>query len=87
MTVEPDDVAYTTSSPARSTGAAPWFAISTNSSDADAPPVWTSDTTRLETGQATSAASAADGTDPYPRDQDKGEDESGESHMPGAIHD
>src|SRR3954447_13557135 len=42
----------------RSTGAAPWFAISTNSSDALEPPVWTSDTTRVETGQATVAASA-----------------------------
>ncbi len=36
----------------RSTGPAPWFAISTNSSDALDPPVWTSDTTRVETGQA-----------------------------------
>src|SRR5690349_4812854 len=42
----------------RSEGAAPWFAISTNSSDALEPPVWTSDTTSVETGHATEAAKA-----------------------------
>src|SRR5689334_7671705 len=40
----------------RSTGPAPWFAISTNSSEALDPPVWTSDTTSVDTGQATDAA-------------------------------
>src|SRR6185295_10172575 len=44
------------SSPARSTGDVPAFAISANSSEADAPPVWTSDTTSVETGHATAAA-------------------------------
>src|SRR6185295_20336032 len=43
------------SSPARSTGDVPAFAISANSSDAEAPPVWTSDTTSVETGQAIAA--------------------------------
>jgi hypothetical protein len=56
VTVEPLDVAYTISSPARSTGPLPAFAISANSSEADAPPVWTSETTKVEVGQATARA-------------------------------
>ena len=56
VTVEPDDVAYTSSRPARSIDVAPWFAISTNSSDAEAPPVCTSETTSVDVGQLTTAA-------------------------------
>src|SRR4029079_19188658 len=57
VTVEPDDVAYTTSRPWRSTGDVPWFATSTNSSEADDPPVWISETTREDGGHATTPAS------------------------------
>src|SRR5437773_12116523 len=42
-----------------STELGPPFASSMNSSDADAPPVWTSDTTSDETGQPTAATSDA----------------------------
>src|SRR6478609_4281316 len=56
VTVEPVAVAYTTSRPARSTGPPPWLATSTNSSDADAPPVCTSETTSVDGGQPTAAA-------------------------------
>jgi hypothetical protein len=56
VTVLPVDVAYATSSPARSTATAPAFEISANSSDADAPPVCTSDTTSADVGQLTAAA-------------------------------
>ena len=59
VTVLPVDVAYTTSSPVRSTATAPAFEISANSSDADAPPVCTSDTTSVEVGHATAAARSA----------------------------
>jgi len=59
VTVLPVDVAYTTSRPVRSTATAPAFEISANSSDADAPPVWTSETTSVEVGHATAAASSA----------------------------
>src|SRR6187397_15799 len=41
-----------------STGPPPWLAISTNSSEAEAPPVWISDTTRLEVGHVTGPATA-----------------------------
>ena len=58
VTVEPLDVAYTSSRPIRSVGPAPWFAISTNSSDALDPPVCSSDTTRVDGGHGTVAASA-----------------------------
>jgi hypothetical protein len=40
----------------RSTAPGPAFAISANSSDADAPPVWISETTRVDVGQLTAAA-------------------------------
>ena len=53
--VEPVDVTYTSSSPLRSTASEPAFASSANSSDAEAPPVWTSEMSRVETGQATAA--------------------------------
>jgi hypothetical protein len=59
--VLPVDVAYTTSSPARSTATAPAFEISANSSDADAPPVCISDTTSADVGQLTVAARSAPG--------------------------
>jgi hypothetical protein len=59
VTVLPLDVTYTTSNPLRSTATAPAFEISANSSDADAPPVWTSETTSVDVGQATAPASAA----------------------------
>jgi hypothetical protein len=44
--------------PARSRVDNPTFAISTNSSDADAPPVWISETMRVDGGHATAAAGA-----------------------------
>jgi len=59
VTVLPVDVAYATSSPDRSMATAPAFEISANSSDADAPPVWTSETTSVEVGHATAAARTA----------------------------
>src|SRR6266550_6777988 len=58
VTVLPVDVAYTTSRPARSTALGPTLLISANSSEADEPPVWTSDTRREETGQVTAASGA-----------------------------
>src|SRR6186997_3594299 len=58
VTVDPLDVAYTTSSPIMSTGPDPWFATSTNSSDALEPPVCTSETTTVEAGHGTVAARA-----------------------------
>jgi hypothetical protein len=48
VTVDPDDVTYTTSRPARSTGVVPAFVSSMNSSEADAPPVSSSDTSRVD---------------------------------------
>ena len=56
VTVLPLLVTYATSRPARSTAVADAFVSSTYSSDADAPPVTTSATSRpLEGGHATSA--------------------------------
>src|SRR5690242_11911483 len=60
VTVEPLDVTYTSSRPARSTSAPPALWISANSSEADAPAVCTSETTRVEIGHATAAAAMAD---------------------------
>jgi hypothetical protein len=40
------------------------LATSTNSSDADAPPVWTSEITRVDGGQPTTAARTAGPPDP-----------------------
>ena len=62
VTVLPVDVAYTISRPARSTGPAPTFVISANSSDAELPPVWISDTSSVEGGQVTAAVAAPPGS-------------------------
>ena len=62
MTVLPVDVTYAISRPARSTGPAPTFVISANSSDAELPPVWISDTRSVEGGQVTAAVTAAPGS-------------------------
>src|SRR6185503_1233283 len=62
VTVLPEDVAYASSRPARSTALAPTFVISANSSDADAPPVCTSETRRVETGHGTDPRAAASGS-------------------------
>src|SRR5712671_6616828 len=59
VTVDPVEVAYTSSRPARSTASEPPLYSSANSSEAEAPPVWTSDTTRVETGHVTLAASGS----------------------------
>jgi hypothetical protein len=56
--VPPVEVTYTTSRPARSASALPMFAISTNSSEADAPPVWSSEINRVDGGQPTAASGA-----------------------------
>ena len=61
VTVDPEDVAYTTSSPFRSTDAGPWLAISTNSSEALAPPVCSSAITNVDVGHATEAATTEAG--------------------------
>jgi hypothetical protein len=58
VTVEPVDVTYTSSRPIRSTANGPAFESSANSSDAEAPPVWISETTRVDVGQATDAITA-----------------------------
>src|SRR4029079_551281 len=53
VTVLPDEVADASSRPARSTVLPPTFVISANSSDADAPPVCTSETSSVDTGHET----------------------------------
>src|SRR5438093_5056433 len=58
VTVLPVEVAYTSSRPTRSTALTPTLVISANSSEADEPPVWTSDTRREETGQVTAPSDA-----------------------------
>ena len=63
VTVLPVEVAYTISRPARSTVVGPTFVISANSSDAEAPPVWTSETRRVDTGQDTAARATGAGFD------------------------
>jgi hypothetical protein len=55
VTVDPVEVAYTSSRPMRSTARDPAFAISANSSEAEAPPVWISEITRVDVGHATAA--------------------------------
>ena len=62
VTVLPADVTYAISRPARSTGPAPTFVISANSSDAELPPVWISDTRSVEAGQVTAAVTVAPGS-------------------------
>src|SRR5688500_11474231 len=62
VTVLPDDVTYTISSPARSIAPAPTLVISANSSDAEAPPVWISETSRVEVGQSTAASTVVPGS-------------------------
>src|SRR5467141_886881 len=57
VTVPPVDVTYATSSPARSTADDPALVSSANSSDADAPPVTTSETSSVDVGQPTAAMS------------------------------
>src|SRR5215217_801865 len=64
VTVDPLEVTYTTSSPARSTGAGPALTISTNSSLADEPPVTTSERRSVDGLQETDPAIAAAGTVP-----------------------
>jgi hypothetical protein len=59
--VPPVEVTYTSSSPLRSTADGPAFVNSANSSDAETPPVTTSETSRVEVGQPTAAASRASG--------------------------
>jgi hypothetical protein len=51
----------------RSTGRDPAFASSANSSDADAPPVWISEITRVDVGHATAAAATAGAPTPVDR--------------------
>ena len=53
--VEPVDVAYTTSSPMRSTGLVPAFVSPTSSSDAEGPPVSTSEISSVDVGHETAA--------------------------------
>jgi hypothetical protein len=62
VTVLPDEVTYTISSPAMSIGPAPTFVISANSSDAEAPPVWISETSRVDVGQSTAASASNPGS-------------------------
>src|SRR6185503_8513221 len=64
VTVVPVEVTYTSSRPARSTAFAPTLVTSANSSDADAPPVCTSETRSVETGHDTTPSELGAGPEP-----------------------
>src|SRR6185436_15087743 len=64
VTVLPVEVTYTSSRPARSTAVAPAFVISANSSEAEAPPVCTSEISSVEGGHETAPSAAGPGLDP-----------------------